>query len=255
MDMNVNDDVNQPPALVERWDRLKLPSAPKFAFPEDEALSGFAKTSLRSNWISEAGFIIGEGTVSQNIIGLNYAKLRAFVWQNFDFASGQTNEIDVGFGYEVFSRNLGTGVISLSLGAQTWMYPSAQLSENASQDFFATATLAWQGPIRLEVDYKHLFGGQSTQSDGDLLVFKIGKEHEIHKFSDGAKLSINVQVQAPLRNNFFTEGSAFPCIQAGGGLKYSKDNWQVELGTKHQWSLDKTTPERTAVNCSVGINF
>lgn len=255
MDANVNENVNQPPALVEKWDRFSMPKAARFEIPKELEFSGFAKTTLATDWISEAGFIIGEGPVSQNIIGLNLGKLSAFVWNNYDFGSGETNEIDVGLSYEVFSKQLGSGTLSLNLGAQTWMYPSSLLSGNASEDFFATANLAWQGPIRLEVDYKHIFGGQSTSYDGDLLVFKVSKEQELHTFSDGGKLSVNLQMQAPFRNSFFVEGSGFPCIQGGGTLKYSKNNWQVELGVKHQWGLDDTTLDKTALSIGVGIKF
>ncbi len=221
---------------------------------EPPAITGIVKSSILNRWATDAGFLIGEGAVSQNLAAFNVGKLGAFIWNNIDLSDGgKVHEVDLGVNYTV-SKKIGHSAINFNFGAQTWLYPSDLLSSKSPYDVIATATLSWSGPVTLSADYKHLFAGQSTEYPGELLVFKVAKEKQLKEFSNGSTLTLRVETQLPLRYNFFVkDGLSVPCVKPGVALRWTdaKHLWEIELSAKDQIGLSNGTRSQGIAGFSV----
>lgn len=219
---------------------------------------GFAQSTILNRWASDAGFLIGEDPVSQNVIGFQLQKLTAFVWNNIDLSSGSVHEVDVGASYTLVNRQVGPGQLKFDIGGQAWFYPSALLSANSKFDVLATASVSWSGPITLAADYKHLFGGQTTEDPGELLVLKASREQPLYNFKDKSKLSLKVETQVPFRHDFFLkEDFGIPCVRPGVSFRWqdSAGDWAVELMGRYQIGIDGKTPSQGVFGFSINHSW
>jgi hypothetical protein len=239
-----------PPAIVRHMETNRLDSlefSPSISLaglptePATRAITGIAASSIYNRWVTDAGFVIGEGVAVQDLVAINFKKLSAFLWHS------NADEVDVGVSYRLLDTKLGAGTLSFSIGAQSWLYPSDLLSANSRYDLIGTATLSWNGPIELTADYKHLFAGQSTEFPGELLVLKAARSQELYRFEGGSSLSLRVEAQAPLRHRFFKdEELSVPCVRPGASLRWQDEQgkWSIEALFRYQIGLDGSTPNQ-----------
>jgi hypothetical protein len=243
---------SSPAAIVRSSDSLQ-----EHRLPPLSEITGFAKLSTMNRWASDAGFVIGEGPVTQGVVGFNLNKLSGFIWGNLDHNRGLT-EVDLGVSYTVLKREVGAGTLSLTLGGQLWAYPKAAPTPNADADLFATATLTWKGPITVTADYKHHFAGLSTDHGGELLVFKIGREQELYSSKERGSLTLDISTQAPIRYNFFVnDGLSLPCVRPGVALKWQDPDGRfgLTLDTRYQIGIDGRAKDQLVFGASLSYAF
>ena len=130
--------VDQPPPLIQPAEPTRAGSSDfaSLSLTQDSGsnLHGVVRSTIANRWAADAGFIIGDGPVSQNLVALDVGKFSAFVWNNIDLSQEKVHEVDTGLSYTLDSTPVGPGKLSFRFGFENWFYTSSLLSKNASSD-------------------------------------------------------------------------------------------------------------------------
>ncbi len=208
----------------------------KPALTKDLKVNVSANTTIASDYVTRAGFVVGDGPVNQNTISANYGNLSAFVWNNYDLGDKEMKEVEVGVGYNHKINDK----VSSRLSVQHWEYPSS-----GGHNDVVESGIHYSGKVETDMILTHLMSGDSK--GGNMIHLKIAKPFQLKD----ATLTPNVN--ATYLDDFFgLDGVSKTYAGISASKKIGDFNVEVSYGKQFgKQGLDS----KPHGSISIGKNF
>ena len=214
-------------------------------------LTGSAQTTLVSKYITDSGTPLGEGPVSQNVVGLNLGPLTGFVWGGYDFGINDWSEIDYGLSlnFPIFQGK--DHNLEGTLKYKRFTYPGM----GWNSDNVGVVGVSYNGIVNVKLQLHHLFETSTTET-GDRIWGRIDKPVLVYQVGD-LSVKLNPHLTAAHHYNFFgREGLGH--ITPGVAIQLTKGRFTLEASVEQQLSIaDEIKQEDvdTYGGISLGVNF
>jgi len=216
---------------------------------EEPKVSGFAKTTAASEYITQSGTQIGEGTALQGLVVGNVSykdvNLSTYVWIDKGLETGNLDEIDYGISV-AFPTPIKD--VSLSVDYKRWTFPDHDWDSN---DILGTV-ISYKGSVDVSLQLEHLFKAKNTES-GNRAHISVSKPIVLYEVDD-LSVKLNPTITAAYEDNFFgRDGLAH--ITPGITIKLTKGDYSLEGTINFQINKGNEIDNPLYGSIGVGVNF
>jgi hypothetical protein len=186
-----------------------------------------------------------KGAVNQSLVNLDFNNgFSGFIWQNFDFAEKQVNEIDL---YAQYKHSI-TKDLSARVAFQHFLFPNGEFG---NYDNAIRAGLHYSNAVDVDFDLTQLIAHDEVPN-GTRYYAKLSKTFPLGKIA-GTEASITPSVSAADINNFY-RATCFSQVTPGIRIRLNKGNVNFNFFIDQQFG-ENGFEDRTIYGTFIGYHF